>query len=491
MNRPIRTISLLLSLSMLAACMEPKYVRPTVQTPPDNYKERDAQWKPAQPSDSIPRGKWWEMFGDVRLNRLEEQVMNGNQSLQQSEAQFRQSRAAVSSAFSGFFPAVTLNPAITRTRSYSSGSNTYGYGTLYEMPGTASWEPDFWGQVRLSVNSAKGSAQASAAQLENAKLSLAAQLAADYFSIETIDKEEIVLSSATVDYKAALDLTSNRFNAGVASQADVAQAQSQLSATQAQATDLLISRAQLEHAIAVIVGESPSSFKIEPGVISSAPPEIPTGMPSQLLERRPDIAAAERQVYSANEDIGAARAAYFPVVSIIATGGLENATATQWFEWPSRFFSLGVSAADTIIDFGKHQAGRKQAWAAYDASVSAYRETVLTAFQQVEDDLAALRLLAIESEQEESAFKAAQDSLRLTMDQYTAGTVSYMNVIQAQNTALTSENTTVQILGKRMTYAVDLLRDLGGGWDSSMLPAKGGDLRATYSSGSHLNTPAH
>jgi len=482
----LHALPLLLSMLALAACLEPKYVRP--KTPePAPYKERDAHWKPAQPSDALPRGNWWELFGDARLNRLEAQVLAGNQSLQEAEAQFRQSRAAVSSAFTGFFPTVTANPAATRSRYYSGGS--YGYNTLYDLPGTASWEPDFWGQVRLSVKSAQGSAQASAAALENAKLSLQSQLAADYFSIEAIDTQEAVLSSATVEYESNLQLTTNRYNAGVASQADVAQAESQLDSARAQATDLLVSRSQLEHAIAVLTGVSPSSFTLDAIPLAAAPPELPTGLPSQLLERRPDIAAAERQVFSANAGIGIARAAYFPVISIVAMGGLESGDVGNWLDWSSRFFSLGASAAETLVDFGKRGAQRKQAWAVYDAAVADYRQTVLTAFQQVEDDLAALRLLAVEAGQQDAALKAAQDSLRLTLEQYTSGVVSYLNVVQAQNIELASENATAQILGRRMSSAVNLLRDLGGGWNTSQLPT-GSGLRATFPSGSRVQPPA-
>jgi NodT family efflux transporter outer membrane factor (OMF) lipoprotein len=484
----LNALPLLLSVLVFSACLEPKYMRPKMPTPAP-YKERDAHWKPAQPSDSIPRGKWWELFGDARLARLEEQVLSGNQSIQEAAAQFRQSRAEVSSALTGFFPTVTTDPSVTRQRSYSGGANTYSNSTLYQLPGTASWEPDFWGQVRLSVQSAKGNAQASAANLESAKLSLQSQLAADYFSVEAIDMQEAILSSATVDYESNLQLTTNRFNAGVASQSDVAQAESQLDSARAQATDLLVTRAQLEHAIAVLLGVSPSTFTLEVGTIAGPPPELPTGLPSQLLERRPDIAAAERQVFSANAGIGIARAAYFPVISIIAMGGFETGYSGQIFDWSSRFFSLGASAAETLIDFGKRGAQRKQAWAVYDASVADYRQTVLTAFQQVEDDLAALRLLAVEADQQSAALKAAQDSLRLTLEQYTSGVVSYLNVIQAQNIELTSETATAQILGRRWSSAVNLLRDIGGGWNTSQLPT-GSGLRSTFPSGSHVQPPA-
>ncbi len=486
-----RIIPLVLPLAaaLMSACFEPHYAAP--KTPePAGFKERDSQWKPASPSDSLPRGKWWEIFGDAKLNGLEEQCAAANQSLQQAEAQYRQSRALVSSALTGFFPTATANPSATRQRSYSAGTNTYSYSTLYSAPGTASWEPDLWGAIRLSVKTSVGQAQAGAANLENARLSLQAQLAADYFTLEATDMQETNLSSATLDFESNVKLTTNRFNAGVASQADVSQAESQLESTRAQASDLQITRAQLEHAIAVLVGVSASSFTMEGGAIAAPPPEIPTGLPSQLLERRPDIAAAERQVYAANAGVGLARAAYFPVINIVATGGFENTASNKVLMWSSRFFSLGATASETIIDFGKRGAQRKQAWAVYDGAVAGYRQSVLVAFQEVEDDLAALRWLSTEAGQQDLALKAAQESLKLTLERYQAGLVSYLDVIQAQNIYLTSLNGSAQILGRRMTASVNLMRDLGGGWNQTLMP-DWNKVRATYPSGSLVQPKAN
>jgi NodT family efflux transporter outer membrane factor (OMF) lipoprotein len=475
----------------LAACLEPKYVRPKMPTP-EAYKENgdisasSGTWKTAKPNDVLPRGKWWEAFGDTRLSRLEEELIAHNPSVQQAEAQFRQSRAILSGDMTGFFPTVTTNPSDTRSKNYNTTANTFSYSHLYTLPGTASWEPDLWGNVRLTVKGAAANAQASAANLENTRLSLEAELASDYFSMETLDMQQTLLSSATVAYQAAFDLTTNRFNAGIASQADVASAETQLDSTRAQYTDLGIQRAQLEHAIAILVGVSPSTFTLEPGEITGPPPAIPTGLPSQLLERRPDVAAAERAVLAANAGIGLARAAYFPVLSLGLTEGLENATLSQVLKTGSRFFLLEASAAETIIDFGKRGYGRKQAWATYDAAVSGYRVTVLSAFQQVEDNLAALRLLSQEVHDEDAAVRAAEYALQLELQRYTSGVDSYLNVITTQNIWLTNENTAVQIKGRRMTAAVTLIKALGGGWDDSQMP-KGKELRATFKSGSHLD----
>jgi NodT family efflux transporter outer membrane factor (OMF) lipoprotein len=488
-----------ISLFLLPGCfLAPHYSRPTVDTPP-TFKEATpavtpptatpvsastgtatsagtVQWKMANPGDTLPHGPWWQMFGDPQLNALEQKVLISNQNVKQAEAQYRQARAIVSQTQSAYFPTVTTQPSVTRslapnisTRSSTSNSNT-GATNIFDLPVTAAWEPDFWGAVTFAVRTAKAEAQASAAQLEGMRLSMQAELASDYFSLAAIDMETALLNSATDSYDKALRLTLARFNAGVASQTDVAQARTQWDSTHAQATDLGITRAQLEHAIAVLVGQSPATFSLPPLKITRVPPIIPVGLPSQLLERRPDIAAAERSVVAANGQIGLARAAYFPTLSLTATGGYESNALSNWITWPQRFWSIGASAAETLLDFGRRRAVAKQARALYDAQVAGYRQTVLAAFQEVEDNLAALRLLAEEAVEQDAASQGADQSLSLELERYKSGVISYLDIITTQNIALTNERASVQILGRRMNAAVTLIRAVGGGWDIDQLP---------------------
>ena len=463
-----------LALVCSGCLLTPTYRKPTVP-PPATYKEESAggegvQWKLGNPSDALPRGKWWEIFQDARLNALEEKISITNETIKVAEAQFRQARALVALNVAGFFPNVTTAPQITRQRSFSSSGN-YSYQNNFNLPVTATWEPDLWGAITTSVIGAKDAAQASAAQLEGARLSIHATLASDYFTLESVDTEIALLQSAATSYADALELTKTRFKSGVASQIDVLQAQAQLDSTVAQAEDLSVTRSQIEHAIAVLIGESPSSFSLSTATLQGAPPAVPVALPTHLLERRPDVAAAERQLAAANENIGLARAAYFPLVSLTATAGYESNHWTKWLLWPSRVWSIGASAAGTVFDFGRHYAQNREAWAAYDAAAASYRQTVLTAFQNVEDDLAALSHLAQEADHEDSAAKAADNSLKLEIARYKAGIDSYFNVITAQNTALTNERAAVQILGRRMTTAVALISATGGGWDATQLPS--------------------
>lgn len=487
----------LASLLFLQGCfLAPTYKRPSVDTPP-TFKEAtpavipktatpvsastatatgNVQWKMANPSDTLSHGPWWMMFNDPQLNKLEEKIVVSNQNLKEAEAQYRAAKALVSEVQSSYFPTIATDPSITRslapnvnTRSNSSNSNI-GVTNIFDLPVTASWEPDLWGAVTFAVRTAKAEAQASAAQLENVRLSLQGQLASDYFSLAAIDMQIALLDSASESYDKALKLTLARFNAGIASQADVAQARTQFDSTRAQETDLGVTRAQLEHAIAVLVGQTPASFSLASLQIRRVPPTIPVGLPSQLLERRPDIASAERLIVAANGQIGLARAAYFPAISLSATGGYESNFFSSWITWPQRFWSIGANAAETIFDFGRRRAVAQQAQAAYDAQVAAYRQTVLGAFQEVEDNLAALRLLAEEAVQQDAASQGAEQSLDLELQRYKAGIVSYLDVITTQNIALTNERLSVQILGRRMNAAVALILALGGGWDDSLLP---------------------
>lgn len=457
---------------LLSGCLGPAYHRPDVEAP-EAFKELPAAssdtWRPAAPSDAAPRGPWWSLFGDPRLDDLERRAAESNQSLKQADAQFREAVEVVSANRSNFFPIVTTNPSATRARGFSaSGARTIG--NTFDLPATASWEPDVWGAVGKSVDISKANAQSSAALLENALLSIQAQLAVDYFSIEELDMEESLLTSAMDAYEKALQLTQVRYSAGIASQADVSAAQAQLDSTRAQATDVALSRAKFEHAIAVLVGRPPSAFSLSTGAITGVPPAVPAFLPSQLLERRPDVASSERQAAAANANIGLARTAFFPSFTIAATGGYESSSWTQWINWPDRIWSLGASAAGTIIDFGRHRAAYRQAKDAYDASVANYRQTTLGAFQEVEDDLASLSFLAVEGVHQDAAVKAAEESLKLEIERYKGGIVSYLDVIQTQNIALTNERSAALVLGRRMEAAVDLVKAVGGGWDQSRLP---------------------
>ncbi len=464
--------------------LAPKYKRPDVETPPA-FKEQAAavspssaaatgvEWKTAKPGDAFPRGAWWEFFGDSQLNQLELKVAVSNQNVKQAEAQYREAQALVRQAQAAWFPTLSAQPSAIRSfgpNNISFSRSNAGTTNQYELPLAASWEPDLWGAVAFAVRTEKAAAQASAAQLQGMLLSMQAELAADYFTLQSTDMQLSTLDAAVKSYEEALKLTQARFASGVASQADIAQSQAQLDQTRAQATDLNITRAQTEHAIAVLIGQAPSTFSLPAGRIQNAPRKVPMLLPSQLLERRPDVASAERLIVAANGQIGLARAAYFPALSLSASGGYESINLSNLLTWPSRFWSLGATATETILDFGRRRAVSQQAYALYDAQVAAYRQTVLAAFQEVEDNLAAQRLLEQEAAQTDSATKAAEDSLQLVLARYKAGTASYLDVITAQNIALTNERASAQILGRRMTAAVTLIRAIGGGWDTTQLP---------------------
>jgi NodT family efflux transporter outer membrane factor (OMF) lipoprotein len=411
-----------------------------------------------------------------------------NQNVKQFEALFRQARALVGLNRSGYFPVIGTSPAISTglrgtTASTSTGpistGGTSGSRTFqqYSLPFSVSWEPDFWGRVRLSVENEIANAQSSAADVENARLGIQAELAADYFLLRRLDMDQALYATTISAYERALKLTVDRFNGGVASKADVLQAQTQLASARSQAIDLTSQRAQLEHAIAVLTGQPPSDLSLGPGDIKGPPPPIPAGIPSQLLERRPDIASAERRVAAANAEIGLAQVAYYPTLTLTGTAGFNAAGITDWLTWPSRLFSLGPHLSQKLIDFGPPRAGVREFEAFYDSVVANYRQTVLTAFQEVEDNLAALRILAAEAAQQQEAVSAAEQSLQLEIERYKAGTVSYLDVITTQTIALTNERAAVSILQGRMTAAVNLIRALGGGWNASTLPSAN-DLRS-------------
>jgi NodT family efflux transporter outer membrane factor (OMF) lipoprotein len=478
----LRVILATLVLALLGGCaVGPSYVRPTVVTP-DAYKELDG-WKPATPADLARRGPWWTAFGDDTLGDLERRVSVSNQTLAVAEATYRQATALVREARAGYFPTVTVGVGYTRSRPSStitsSGSLAGSIATgragsptnFFQLPIDIAWAPDFWGRVRRTVESNQAAAQATAGDLETARLSLQAELAQDYFLARTLDAQKRLLDETVVAFEKSLALTRTRYRGGVASQVDIVQAQTQLETTRAQAIDLGVQRAQLEHAIALLTGEPASTFTLPAAPLATPPPAVPAGVPSELLERRPDIAAAERRMAAANAQIGVALAAYYPSITLSASAGFESSGLSKWLTWPSRFWSVGPAISQTVFDGGLRRAQTEQARAAWDGSVATYRETVLGAFQAVEDNLAALRILEAEAGVQDVAVKAAQRSVALTTDQYRAGTVSYLNVITTQTIALANEVTAVQILGRRMAATILLVEALGGGWNAAELPS--------------------
>ncbi len=483
-----RTIKLAMTATLvLAGCkVGPNYKQPAVpnppafkEEPPPNFKEAEAQgWKQSAPGDAYLKGKWWEVYNDAALNALEEQVSISNQNVLAAEATYREAKAAVTVARAGLFPTVTTTPAITTT---SIGQNAAGTTTaasagavtrsIFNLPVAATWEPDLWGSIRRGITAASSTAQATAGDLENAKLLYQSELAQDYFGLRGNDAEADLLTRTEASYQEYLTLTRNRFNGGVASDLDVAQAESQLYAVQSQLIDLGVQRAQYEHAIAMLTGKAPVEVTIPLEAALKTPPAVPIGVPSELLQRRPDIAAAERRVAAANEQIGIAIAAFYPNLTLNGSVGLEAGSLLKWFTWPARVWSVGPSLAETLFDAGRRRGVVAEQRAAYDATVATYRETVLTAFQQVEDNLAALRILEGESAKEQETIQAANRALTVSTAQYTAGTVNYLTVITAQATLLTAQVNAVNVLTRRLTASVVLIQALGGGWNTSDLPS--------------------
>jgi NodT family efflux transporter outer membrane factor (OMF) lipoprotein len=474
-------------LSLLTGCaVGPRYAKPNAPAPPA-YKEVPPNWKTAQPSDQAAKGKWWEVFQDAQLNALEEQINVSNQTLKAAQAQFEQARAAVRINRSAEFPEVTAGISATRNKLSKNRPNgrlspTTTYTDL-QLPLDASYEVDVWGRVRKTVEAARANAQATAADLENVSLSLHAELASDYFQLRALDAETQLLNSTVAAYEKALELTRNRYSGGVVSQVDVAQAETQLETTRAQAVDLGVQRAQFEHAIAVLIGQPAPSFALAVSPQVSAPPVVPVGLPSELLERRPDIAGNERRMATANAQIGIARAAYFPTITLSASGGFEGTSITNWFNGPSAFISAGASAIGTFFDAGRRRAVNDQARAAYDQSIANYRETVLGAFQEVEDSLSALRLLEDEAKTQDAAVASAQHSLELSTNRYKGGVATYLEVITAQSIALTDQRVAVEISGRRMAASVSLIKALGGGWNATDLPMVQKDTHPASSTG--------
>jgi NodT family efflux transporter outer membrane factor (OMF) lipoprotein len=479
--RPWSIAGLICIIILLGACgKSPKYRKPAVPVPgsykeqvPSTYKAM-AGWKMARPGDDTIRERWWEVFNDSQLNSLEELVNISNQNIAIAEAQFRQARALVRANRSAYYPIITTSPSITRLHSSTGSSNSQftSASTIndYLLPVDFSYEADVWGRVRSSVEASRASAQASAADMETIRLSIHAELATDYFQLRSFDALKQLLDTTVAAFEKALQLTTNRYKGGIASAADVAQAETQLETTRAQAIDTGVARAQLEHAIALLVGAPASTFSIPALSATPLPPEVPVGIPSELLERRPDIAGAERRVASANAQIGVAKAAFFPTLTLSGSFGFQSSRIASWLSWPSRLWSIGPALAQTLFDGGERRALSDEARAAYDASVASYRQTVLTAFQEVEDNLAAARILTDEAERQDAAVKAADRSLTISLNQYRGGIATYLQVITAQTAALTNQQVALSIWQRRMLASVLLIKALGGGWDASKLP---------------------
>src|SRR3984893_13314510 len=466
--------------SALFGCsVGPNYVRPTAESP-SAYKEA-IPWKPAEPRDQEARGNWWEVFKDPKLDALVAPVEVSNQTIKVAEARVREARALTQAARAALFPLVSASASATRSGSGCGTARTNSDGSIvqsgsvrnnYNVSLDASWEVDLWGRVRRTIEASEATAQASVAGLGAAKLLAQAQLAEDYFLLRVQDAQIRLLNDTVEAYQRSLQLTRNQYAVGVAARADVAQAETQLKSTQAQAIDAGIQRAQLEYAIAVLLGKAPADFAVTAEVVPTEFPEIPPGLPSELLERRPDIAAAERRTAAANAQIGVAKAAYYPTVSLGATGGFESGVITTLISGPSILWSAGGSAVAPIFDAGRRRANLDQAIAAYDQTVANYRETVLTGFQQVEDNIAASRILENEAQAQDKAVVAAQKYLELAVIRYRGGVTSYLEVTTAQSAALSNQLTALNILGRRMVDAVTLVQALGGGWDRTALPER-------------------
>ncbi|MEO8135950.1 MAG: efflux transporter outer membrane subunit [Betaproteobacteria bacterium] len=455
----------------------PDYVKPAV-TVPAHYKEAAADgstWKVAQPADRASRGKWWTLYQDPLLDALQDVVTSSNQDLAVAQSRYAQARALVEGARGSYLPTVTAGASASRFRrsrnAYNNTDTNIGPASDLALPLDVSWELDVWGRVRRTVESSEANAQALAADLETARLSLQAELAVNYFLLRGIDSERLLLERTLVAYRKAHELTINRHEGGIASDADVAQAETQLRTAEAQAVNLRVQRAQLEHAIAVLIGKTPAEFSLAQVGLDAAPPVVPLVMPSELLERRPDVAAAERQMASANAQIGVAQAAFYPTISIGAGAGLQSQKASNWLDWPSRFWSVGPAAALTLFDGNRRRALSDQARAAYDGTVAAYRQAVLNAFQDVEDNLAELGILAEEAGIQDAAVNASRRSVAQTTNRYQAGAVSYLEVVVAQTTALSNERAAVDIARRRMTASVRLIKAMGGDWSVADLPA--------------------
>ncbi|HXC95180.1 MAG TPA: efflux transporter outer membrane subunit [Edaphobacter sp.] len=471
------------SAAMLSGCMVgPKYVKPSVpmapafkEAEPDAYKE-SSNWQVAKPADTAQRGEWWKVFGDDGLNMLEPQVAMNNQNLKVADARFREARALIRFNRASMYPAVGVAPFAgglreSTNRPYFSASSARGNGVGdILIPVDMTYEIDTWGRVRRTVSAAREEAQASAGDRQTVLLSLQAELAVDYFEARSADAQEKLLNDTVKYYEEAYRITNNRFEGGVAPKSDVDQAQTQLEAARVQAREITLQRAQFEHAIAILLGEPPASFTLPNTPLNARPPLIPPGLPSELLERRPDIAAAERRVAEANDRIGIARAAFYPTISLNGTVGIEGTSFASLFNPASLLWSIGPTLSQTVFDAGRRAAVSEQANASYDETVASYRQTTLTAFQQVEDNLVALRVLQQEAENQHQATLAAQSAEQIFNNRYVGGLDTYLQVVTAQTTALTNERNDIDIMRRQMDASVLLIKALGGGWNVTDLP---------------------
>jgi NodT family efflux transporter outer membrane factor (OMF) lipoprotein len=454
--------------ALLAGCaVGPDYRRPDAPVP-DAWKEAAGKWKTAEPKDQLSRGQWWDVFQDPGLAALEEQLDVSNQSIAQAEAQFRAAAAISRGARAAFLPSITTSPSASRSQGIQGRASTPGTASstsdTYQLPVDASWEIDLFGRIRRNLESGLASEQAAGAQLEAVRLAMQAQLASIWFTLQGVDAQQQLLATNVAGYEKALDLTTNRYKQGVVSGVDVAQAKTQLESTRAQLTELGITRAQQEHALAVLIGKAPSTVTIPSAPLSAKPPEIPVGLPSGLVELRPDVAVAERRMAAANAQIGVAKAAYFPTLTLSGSAGYQSSALTDFFSLPNRFWSLGPAFLATLFDGGRRKAATDQAIANYDATVASYRATVLGALQDVEDNLVALRLLEVEAAQQAEAVTAAERALAIAKNRYDVGITTYLEVVTAQSIALGAERTALDLATRRMTGSVNLVRALGGGW---------------------------
>jgi NodT family efflux transporter outer membrane factor (OMF) lipoprotein len=480
----LRLFPAVLPLLLVGCMVGPKYQKPPVpvtpafkEPPPESFKESD-EWKRSHPNAEVLRGNWWEIFGDAQLNALEEQVTASNQDLKMAEAHFRQARTMVRYNRAAEFPTIGVDPNIQSLR-YSPNEPYFpanvgaGARSAFTLPFDLSYEVDLWGRIRRSVTSAGEEAQATAADLETAALSLHAELAIDYFEVRSADAQQELLHGTVDQYADMVKLTTDLLNGGAAPESDVIQARTQLDTARVQDTDIGVMRAQYEHAMAILIGKPPAEFTLESVPLSLEPPVIPIGVPSQLLERRPDIAASERRVAEANEGIGIARAAYFPSLVLSAAGGLEGTAIANLFAWASRFWAVGPGMSETIFDGGRRRATSEGALANYDATVANYRQTTLVAFQEVEDNLAALRILEHEAGQQKEAVLEAKRGVEIFINRYELGADPYLQVVSAETIELQNERNEVDVLRRRIDASVLLIKALGGGWDVSKLPQIG------------------
>jgi NodT family efflux transporter outer membrane factor (OMF) lipoprotein len=460
---------------LLAGCtVGPDYRRPDAPVP-DTWKEAAGQWKVAEPKDQLSRGTWWEVFGDPGLSALEAELEVSNQTIAQAEAQYRGAAAIARGARAAFYPMVTTSPAAIRGQGAQGKVSTPGTAsptsTSYELPFDAAWQLDIFGGVRRSAEAGRAGEQAAGANLEAVRLLMQTQLASLWFTLQGLDAGRELLASNVEGYQKALDLTTNRYRQGVVSGVDVAQAKTQLETTRAQLTDLGIARAQQEHAIAVLIGKAPASFTVPTIPLRAKPPAIPLGLPSGLVEMRPDVAVAERRMAAANAQVGVATAAFFPTLTLSGSVGYQASSLTNFFSLPNRFWSLGPTFLATLFDGGRLKAAKQQSIANYDATVAFYRATVLGALQDVEDNLVAVRLLEVEAAQQAEAVTASEKALSIAKNRYNVGVTTYLEVVTAQIVALSAEKSAVEIATRRMTASVNLVRALGGGWAG---PAGGG-----------------